>query len=140
MSTMVVRVGSKTTYTIERNPILKVSEAKSEQYGSTIGNIGTGILTTYMWSKLGGNVLAAAGVEQIRSGFQQVIDVFTAIAEPILWGYAVVGLVMVATGKKQAGWDRVKSVGWSYLCIAMLPTFFAFLRWVAIILKQSITF
>jgi len=81
------------------------------------------------------------GGEQIRQGFTEIIDVFTAIAEPILWFYALIGCVMMATGKnKDAGWNRIKQVGYAYIGIALLPAFFAFLRWIASMLKGAVHF
>jgi hypothetical protein len=90
-----------------------------------------------------GMLVAASGGggEQIRRGFTEIIDVFTAIAEPILWFYALIGCVMMATGKnKDAGWNRIKQVGYAYIGIALLPAFFAFLRWIANMLKGAIQF
>jgi len=159
MSTMKVRIGSRVSYelthtnlcTLGSNELL--NKVKHQNYIEWLGKFGVGLLTAYSWGRMGAKAAYAAtpeiakavasspaGADQIRKGFQSVIDVITAIAEPILWGYAVVGLVLVATGKKQAGWDRVKSVGWAYLGIAMLPTFFAFLRWVAAMLKATMSF
>jgi hypothetical protein len=93
--------------------------------------------------KLATSASAAVAVvsqgDKIREGFMQIIDVFTAIAEPILWFYAVTACVLMATGKnKDLGWDRLKRVGYSYIFIALLPTFFAFLRWMAEMLKGAI--
>jgi hypothetical protein len=81
----------------------------------------------------------AVGANQIREGFMQLIDVFTAIAEPILWFYALTACILMATKNKQAGLDRLKQVGYAYAGIALLPTFFAFLRWIAAIIKGAIT-
>lgn len=83
---------------------------------------------------------ATSSSDKIRTGFMQIIDVFTAIAEPILWFYALTACILMATGRnKDLGWDRLKRVGYSYIFIAMLPTFFAFLRWMAVMLKDAIS-
>ncbi|QPX71697.1 hypothetical protein [Bacillus phage SP8] len=85
----------------------------------------------------------AAGVDsadKIRRGFHDIIDVFTALAEPILWFYALTACVLIATKNKNAGWERLKNVGYAYAGIALLPTFFSFLRWVSSIVSSSITF
>lgn len=83
----------------------------------------------------------AQGAENIRQAFQQLIEVATAIAEPILWFYALGACIMMATGKnKQLGWDRLKTVGYAYVVIALLPTCFAFLRWIATLIQSSANF
>ena len=79
------------------------------------------------------------GVDQMREGFEQLMGVFTAIAEPILWGYAVAGFVLMATSSKERGWQRIKTVGYAYMGIVLLPTFFAFLRYIAGMFKQALT-
>lgn len=80
-----------------------------------------------------------SSADQIRSGFMQLIDVFTAITEPILWFYAITACILMATGKnKEMGWNRLKSVGYAYIGITLLPTFFVFLRWVSKIISESI--
>ncbi len=59
----------------------------------------------------------AAGVDsadKIRRGFHDIIDVFTALAEPILWFYALTACVLIATKNKNAGWERLKNVGYAY--------------------------
>jgi hypothetical protein len=83
---------------------------------------------------------AREAAEQIRVGFQQVLDVFTAIAEPILWFYALTACILMATKNKDEGWKRLKQVGYAYTAIALLPTFFSLLRWIANLLRESLTF
>ena len=79
-------------------------------------------------------------VAKIHDGFNQIMDVFTALAEPVLWFYAVIGAIMMATGKnKEKGWERVKQVGYAYVFIQLLPTFFKFCHWVAVLISTSIT-
>lgn len=81
------------------------------------------------------------GADGIRKGFQTLLDTFTALAEPVLWFYALIGCIMIATGKnKDAGWTRIKQVGYAYVAIALLPTLFSLLRWVAAIIKGAISF
>ena len=46
----------------------------------------------------------------------------------------------MATKGKNIGFDRLKQVAYAYAGIALLPTFFAFLRWVSEIIKTSIHF
>lgn len=78
--------------------------------------------------------------EKIRQGFSKILDVFTAIAEPILWFYALTACILMATKSKEAGWNRLKQVAYAYAAIALLPTFFAMLRWIAELIKGSIQF
>ncbi len=81
-----------------------------------------------------------AGADGIRKGFTQLLDVFTAISEPILWFYALTACILMATKNKQAGLDRLKQVAYAYGAIALLPTFFAFVRFIANIIKHSVNF
>lgn len=82
---------------------------------------------------------ASGGADAIREGFQQLLDVATAIAEPILWFYAVTACVLMATGKnKSVGWDRLKNVGYGYILMVMMPTIFEFFRFIASILQTAI--
>jgi Na+/H+-dicarboxylate symporter len=103
-----------------------------------------GVVMTKLTMAVGTHTFAAtsamAGAEGIRQGFMQLLDVFTAIAEPILWFYALTACILMATKNKQAGWDRLKQVGYAYAGIALLPTFFAFVRYIAEIIKHSIHF
>ena len=82
---------------------------------------------------------STAKAEDIRAGFETLLDVFTAIAEPILWFYALTACIMIATKNKNAGFDRLKQVAYAYAGIALLPTFFSFLRWIAELLKGAIS-
>lgn len=106
--------------------------------------VSAGIITTRMLVSTVRDVSAMAmkdptGADQIRSGFMQIIDVFTAITEPILWFYALTACILMATGKsKDLGWNRLKNVGYAYVFISLLPTFFSFLRWVAKLVGHSI--
>jgi hypothetical protein len=95
------------------------------------------------WAMTHQDALAAgvSGADKIRSGFQTLLDTFTALAEPVLWFYALIGCIMIATGKnKDAGWNRIKQVGYAYVAIALLPTLFSLLRWVSVIIKGAIQF
>lgn len=79
-----------------------------------------------------------SSIDEIRRAFEQLMDIATAIAEPILWFYALTSLILMATGKsKMLGWSRLKNVGYAYIGMTMLPTIFAFLRWVSTILKSA---
>jgi len=103
--------------------------------------IGIALMTSFTYGNLVTKVALGAELtatpDQLRQNFSKIIDVFTAIAEPILWGFAVVGLVLVATGNKQMGWARVKSVAYAYIGINCLPAFFAFLRYIAKMLTSA---
>lgn len=81
---------------------------------------------------------ASNGVEQMRQGFMTLIQTATAITEPILWFYALTACILMATGKKGVGWDKLKQVGYSYILITMLPTLFEFCRWISAILMTCI--
>jgi hypothetical protein len=90
---------------------------------------------------LAATATTASNADKIRQGFQTLLDTFTALTEPVLWFYALIGCIMIATGKnKDAGWTRIKQVGYAYIAIALLPTLFALLRWVSVIIKSSISF
>lgn len=79
-------------------------------------------------------------VEKIRTEFETILDIFTALAEPVLWFYALTACIMIATKNKDAGFNRLKQVAYAYAAIALLPTFFALLRWVSGLIKGAITF
>lgn len=81
-----------------------------------------------------------ASADEIRKGFSEILDLFTAIAEPILWFYALTACILMATKSKDAGLNRLKQVAYAYGAIALLPTFFALIRWVADMIKGSIQF
>lgn len=84
---------------------------------------------------------ASTGAEQIRTGFSQVIDVGVAIAEPIIWMYAVVACVQIATNvDRNTGWNKLKNVGYAYILMCMLPAIFSFWRWISKILQSSMQF
>jgi len=146
MSTVVnIRYGSSVkslTCNCEK-PFVPTSQKNTkEKYLDWISKLGVVLMTSYSYSHLAMNV--ALGAEKvvaspanIREKFSQIIDVFSAISEPILWGFAIVGLVLVATGNKQMGWSRVKSVAYAYIGIQCLPAFFAFLRYVAKMLTDA---
>lgn len=83
-------------------------------------------------------VSASAGSDQIRKGFMQIFDIASAIAEPILWFYAVTACVLIATGRnKEMGWTKLKQVGYGYICLTMIPAIFSFLRWMSMSLSAS---
>lgn len=103
------------------------------------------ILPTAIVTRLGMRATHAFAATQnandLRRGFMDIVDIFTAIAEPILWFYALIGFIMMATGKsKDAGWNRIKNVGYAYIGISMLPTMFQMLRWISNIIRSSISF
>lgn len=79
-------------------------------------------------------------VEKIRDGFGELLDVFTALAEPILWFYALTACILIATKNKDNGFNRLKQVAYAYAAIALLPTFFVMLRWIAEMIKGAIQF
>jgi len=82
---------------------------------------------------------SVTGVDKMRAGFQQLVDIFTVIAEPILYGYGVAALVLMATSSKERGWQRLKMVGYAYLGITCLPAFFSLLRYVGGMFKEALT-
>lgn len=115
-----------------------------EKYLDWISKFGIALMTSYSYGHLAMNI--ALGAEKviatpdnIRQKFSSIIDVFSAVSEPILWGFAIVGLVLVATGNKQMGWARVKQVAYAYIGIQCLPAFFAFLRYIAKMLTEAFT-
>lgn len=139
MSTLVARCGGKVV-------LEKQLEVKSRWTGEIEENRKKVVAKSSIWvmaavygykftmSTLDSIAYASApsSADQIRKGFMQIIDVFTAITEPILWFYAITACILMATGKnKELGWGRLKNVGYAYIFITLLPTFFSFLRWVA---------
>ncbi len=99
------------------------------------------ILTAKLAVTPSGAVYAASeNANRIRDGFAELLDVFTAIAEPILWCYALTACILMATKNKNNGWERLKQVGYAYAAIALLPTFFAFLRYIAELIKGAVSF
>ena len=78
--------------------------------------------------------------EGLREGFENILDIFTAIAEPILWFYALTACILMATKNKDSGIQKLKQVAYAYAGIALLPTFFALLRWLSEMIKGSIHF
>ena len=89
------------------------------------------------------HVSASTGVdkaEKIRGEFEVLLDIFTALAEPILWFYALTACIMIATKNKDAGFNRLKQVAYAYAGIALLPTLFSLLRWVSGLIGGAITF
>ena len=137
MSTLVARCGNKVVY--ERTVESKWTGEIEEYRQQTIQKSGKIILACVYGYKFATSVgpavaLAAdtSSADQIRKGFMQIIEVFTAITEPILWFYAITACILMATGKnKDVGWAKLKNVGYAYVFITLLPTFFVFLRWVA---------
>lgn len=81
---------------------------------------------------------AASGADKMREGFMTLIETAIAITEPILWFYALAACILMATGKKGVGWEKLKNVGYSYILITMLPTLFQFCRWISKILMECI--
>lgn len=83
---------------------------------------------------------AEQNVDKIREGFDTILDVFTALAEPILWFYALTACILIATKNKDTGINRLKHVAYAYTAIALLPTFFALIRWIAELIKGAVQF
>jgi hypothetical protein len=138
--------------TIVKRPVERI-EVKSRWEGEVETNrqkvvaksstLAAAMMGTVYSFRLHESAMAAAakvtGADKIREGFMQIVDVFTAIAEPILWFYALTACILMATGRnKELGWDRLKRVGYAYIFITLMPTLFQFLRWIAEILKGAI--
>lgn len=143
MSALVVRCGDRVVYERQESKWTGEIEESRQKFVEKSSRWVSAILGGVYSYKFAGSVSAAATVitsaEKIRQGFMQIIEVFTAIAEPILWFYAVTACILMATGRnKDMGWDRLKRVGYAYIFIAMLPTFFSFLRWIAEMLRGAI--
>ncbi|MNI25138.1 hypothetical protein D3C73_787770 [compost metagenome] len=143
MDSLVVRCGNKIVYERATSRWSGEVEENRQEFIQKSSKLVSSILISTYSMKFASSVLAAAPTissgDKIRQGFMQIIDVFTAVAEPILWFYALTACVLMATGRnKELGWDRLKRVGYSYIFISMLPTFFAFLRWLAVMLKDAL--
>lgn len=92
---------------------------------------------TKVYAATSGNTETLA---RIREAFEQLMSIATAIAEPILWFYALTSLILMATGRNRSiGWNRLKNVGYAYIGMTLLPTIFAFLRWVSSLLRTAFT-
>lgn len=89
-------------------------------------------------SKVSAVCEAASGADKMREGFMTLIETATAITEPILWFYALAACILMATGKKGVGWEKLKNVGYSYILITMLPTLFQFCRWISKLILECI--
>lgn len=145
MSTVVnIRYGSNIkSFTCDHEkPFIPISQKSFEDKKlDWFTKIGIASMTSWVYENLITKVALGAELtatpDELRKNFSKIIDVFTAIAEPILWGFAIVGLVLVATGNRQMGWQRVKSVAYAYICINCLPAFFAFLRYIAKMLTAA---
>jgi len=146
MSNMTITVGGKVIQerTIESRWSGELEEGRKKLVKSVVEWIFPTVLVTKLTLASSKAVHAAttatSGAEDIRAGFTTIIDIFTAIAEPILWFYALTACILMATKSKNVGLDRLKQVAYAYAGIALLPTFFAFLRWVSEIIKTSIHF
>lgn len=140
MSTIVnIRYGSNIkSLTYSKKPFIPINST-NPKYFDWINKLGIGLITSYIYNNM--TVKIALGTQatpdNIRQKFSQIIDIFSAVAEPILWGFAIVGLVLVATGNKTIGWQRVKNVAYAYIGIQCLPGFFAFLRYIAKMLTDA---
>ena len=148
MAQMVVSCGGKQVFT-KPVPDLKVKsrwsgdleETRRTWINKVVDWIFPGVIMTKLTMVVSNNAYAAAsGAEDIRKGFSEILDVFTALAEPILWFYALTACILIATKSKDKGMERLKQVGYAYAGIALLPTFFSLLRWVSEMVKGAITF
>lgn len=145
-TSLTVRCGNRIVYekpVVESKWTGQVEEARKEFVEKSSRWMAAVMIPLYS-TKFTKAAFAAAAVvtsaDKIRQGFMQIIDVFTAIAEPILWFYAVTACILMATGKnRDLGLSRLKNVGYAYLAIALLPTFFTFLRWMARMLGGAIS-
>lgn len=117
----------------------------TKMVGSTKVALRAGRLVPILLTLPGTRVYAAVSgnadtLAKIRQAFEQLMEIATAIAEPILWFYALTSLILMATGKsKTIGWNRLKNVGYAYIGMTLLPTIFAFLRWISSLLRTAFT-
>lgn len=141
----------KTGYTTQTFTIVKKVESRwsgeiEESRKKFVGNLSDWFITAVLANHIMGapKVYAEEGtdanVERIREGFSTLLDVFTALAEPILWFYALTACILIATKNKDAGFNRLKHVAYAYAAIALLPAFFSLLRWIAEMIKGAIQF
>jgi hypothetical protein len=118
----------------------ELEESRQEFVSKASKWVVTVLLPVYGMRFVHSAVAATQSVSQIRAGFDQLFNVFTALAEPVLWFYALTACIMMATGKnKEVGWGRLKNVGYGYIGITLLPTFFSFMRWIAHIIQGAIS-
>jgi hypothetical protein len=148
MSQMVVRCGGKVVMgEAEFTPVTSKYTGELETFRQKAVKFMTNmfipvtIATKWAFTHKEAFAQSVDGATRIREGFEVLLDTFTALAEPVLWFYALVGCIMIATGKnKEKGMDRLKQVGYAYIAISLLPTMFALLRWIGEIIKGAITF
>lgn len=116
--------------------VLKIFNDTMEEYSGNGCRLA--VMLPVILSKMSTICDAASGVDKMREGFMALIETATAITEPILWFYALTACILMATGKKGVGWDKLKNVGYSYILITMLPTLFQFCRWISKTLIECI--
>lgn len=149
---LIARCGGRVVF--EKSPVTSrwtgEVEERRRDFVEKASNVLTAVILGTLYSfKLGSSTVDAAtrlmaphtvsSADKIREGFMKLVDVFTAISEPILWFYALTACILMATGKnKEAGWTRLKNVGYAYIFISLLPAFFTFLRWVAKLVGDAI--
>jgi len=131
----------RVVYRLEESSIVSIHSGELEENRkSLIRAVVATIFSSSVMVNLSKHTHANVGAEDIRIGFSEILDIFTAIAEPILWFYALTACVLMATKNKEAGWQRLKQVAYAYAAIALLPTFFALLRWMSDMIQNSISF
>ena len=135
------------TFIVEKSTSIKSrwSGEIEESRKSFVHNLSDWFVTVVIANQLIGVPKALAkgaeqNVDKIREGFDTILDVFTALAEPILWFYALTACILIATKNKDTGINRLKQVAYAYTAIALLPTFFALIRWVAELIKGAVQF
>lgn len=84
-------------------------------------------------------IKAMESAQKIRDGFNVLLSVGTAIAEPILWLFGLRGAIYLARSQSwHDGWQRLKAVGCAYLAVCLLPTGFQMVHWIAQIIREAI--
>lgn len=99
--------------------------------------------TVYFLTTLSTSSVALAnsdGFLQAESKFHklstQIIDLITTLSEPILWGFAVVGFLLMVNDKNR-GWQKVKSTMYAFLGITLLPGIFSILTFIGKTIANS---
>lgn len=100
----------------------------SKNHAPLIGAVIAGMTMSspMAYAKTTGFAVAQSKIHAIST---QIIDLVTSLAEPILWGFAVVAFLTMVNDKAK-GMQKVKSVLYAFVGITLLPSIFAMLSFI----------
>lgn len=111
------------------------SKDQTLKWVSIIMGAGTPFLIYQEADAATGGFLSAQS--HLQGIFTQMLDLITTLAEPILWGYAVLGFIQMITDQ-QRGWRKVKLVVYADLGVTLLPAIFSILHTVGTAIVHSL--